>query len=409
MKELEALEARTSPISSPPNRPPRRVGEKPVEGFIPVVHDRPMLSIDNCYDEQGLRDFEDRVRKLLPGRADRLRGRAQDRRAGHLHPLPGRQIRPGRDARRRGPRRRRHRQRQDHPVPAPGPSPSRGTIEVRGEIYLPVGNLPRRSTGSGRRRRSRSSPTRETPRPGPSASSTPRRWRRGTWTSSSTPSSSTGASRPRSGRACRTLKALGFRTNPHSRRCRDDRRSHRLLQGMDREEGLPRLTKPTASSSRSTRRRSGETLGTTAKSPRWAIVLQVPRPAGDDPCQRHHHPGRPDRGPDAGRDPRARQALRDDDQPVDAPQRGRDPAQGHPRSAIRHPPRTKRRRHPPRRLGDEGAPEAGKRTTFVWPKECPSAVRTSSGRKARSSPAASIRPARPGSANPSFTSPPAGP
>jgi DNA ligase (NAD+) len=26
-----------------------------------------MLTIDNCYDEQGLRDFEDRVRKLLPG------------------------------------------------------------------------------------------------------------------------------------------------------------------------------------------------------------------------------------------------------------------------------------------------------------------------------------------------------
>jgi DNA ligase (NAD+) len=67
MHELAGLEARFPDLVTPES-PTRRVGEKPVEGFVPVVHDRPMLSIDNCYDEKGLRDFEDRVRRLLPDR-----------------------------------------------------------------------------------------------------------------------------------------------------------------------------------------------------------------------------------------------------------------------------------------------------------------------------------------------------
>jgi DNA ligase (NAD+) len=67
MRELGELEARFPDLITPES-PTQRVGEKPVEGFVPVVHDRPMLSIENCYDEKGLRDFEDRVRRLLPGR-----------------------------------------------------------------------------------------------------------------------------------------------------------------------------------------------------------------------------------------------------------------------------------------------------------------------------------------------------
>jgi DNA ligase (NAD+) len=65
--ELAGLEARFPDLVTPES-PTQRVGERPLEGFVPVVHDRPMLSIDNCYDEQGLRDFEDRVRRLLPGK-----------------------------------------------------------------------------------------------------------------------------------------------------------------------------------------------------------------------------------------------------------------------------------------------------------------------------------------------------
>ena len=67
MRELSGLEARFPDLVTPES-PTQRVGERPLEGFMSVVHDRPMLSIDNCFDEKGLRDFEDRVRKLLPER-----------------------------------------------------------------------------------------------------------------------------------------------------------------------------------------------------------------------------------------------------------------------------------------------------------------------------------------------------
>ena len=67
VRELRDLEARF-PALVTPESPTRRVGEKPAEGFPAVVHRTPMLSIDNGYDEDEIREFEDRIRKLLPGR-----------------------------------------------------------------------------------------------------------------------------------------------------------------------------------------------------------------------------------------------------------------------------------------------------------------------------------------------------
>ena len=66
VRELQDLEARFPDLVTPES-PTQRVGEKPLTGFTAVTHRVPMLSIDNCYDEQGLRDFDDRVRKLLAG------------------------------------------------------------------------------------------------------------------------------------------------------------------------------------------------------------------------------------------------------------------------------------------------------------------------------------------------------
>ncbi len=65
---LRELEARFPDIVTPES-PTQRVGEKPAEGFPSVVHRTPMLSIDNGYAEEEIRAFEDRVRKLLPDRA----------------------------------------------------------------------------------------------------------------------------------------------------------------------------------------------------------------------------------------------------------------------------------------------------------------------------------------------------
>jgi DNA ligase (NAD+) len=63
--ELRDLERRFPELVTPES-PTQRVGEKPSEGFVPVVHRTPMLSIDNAYDEAEVRAFEERVRKLLP-------------------------------------------------------------------------------------------------------------------------------------------------------------------------------------------------------------------------------------------------------------------------------------------------------------------------------------------------------
>jgi len=67
VRELRDLEARFPDLVTPES-PTQRVGEKPLEGFPSVVHRTPMLSIDNCYNEEELREFEERVRKLLSGK-----------------------------------------------------------------------------------------------------------------------------------------------------------------------------------------------------------------------------------------------------------------------------------------------------------------------------------------------------
>ena len=67
VRELRDLEARFADLVTPES-PTQRVGEKPVEGFPTVVHRSPMLSIENGYNEDEIREFDERVRKLLPGR-----------------------------------------------------------------------------------------------------------------------------------------------------------------------------------------------------------------------------------------------------------------------------------------------------------------------------------------------------
>jgi len=66
MAELIDLETRFPELRSP-DSPTQRVGGKPIEGFVQVVHRAPMLSIDNSYDADMVRDFDTRVRKLLGG------------------------------------------------------------------------------------------------------------------------------------------------------------------------------------------------------------------------------------------------------------------------------------------------------------------------------------------------------
>src|SRR6185503_3011166 len=64
MNELKALEA-AHPDLLTPDSPTQRVGGRPAEGFAQVDHLQPMLSLDNAYDEDELRAFDERVRKGL--------------------------------------------------------------------------------------------------------------------------------------------------------------------------------------------------------------------------------------------------------------------------------------------------------------------------------------------------------
>jgi DNA ligase (NAD+) len=62
LHELEQLEAEHPELVTP-DSPTQRVGGRLVEGFATVAHKVPMLSLDNAYNEEELRAFDERVRK----------------------------------------------------------------------------------------------------------------------------------------------------------------------------------------------------------------------------------------------------------------------------------------------------------------------------------------------------------
>lgn len=64
MRELRELE-QLHPEVCTPDSPTQRVGGQPREGFVKVPHSSPMLSLDNALNEDELRDFDARVRGLL--------------------------------------------------------------------------------------------------------------------------------------------------------------------------------------------------------------------------------------------------------------------------------------------------------------------------------------------------------
>ena len=63
VNELKALEAEHPELITP-DSPTQRVGGQPREGFVKVQHSSPMLSLDNAYNEQELRDWARRVYEL---------------------------------------------------------------------------------------------------------------------------------------------------------------------------------------------------------------------------------------------------------------------------------------------------------------------------------------------------------
>jgi DNA ligase (NAD+) len=74
-KEYDELLARLGQLEAAhpelvtPDSPTQRVGGRPAEGFAEYVHRRPMLSLDNSYNIEDLRAFDERCRKLADNRA----------------------------------------------------------------------------------------------------------------------------------------------------------------------------------------------------------------------------------------------------------------------------------------------------------------------------------------------------
>ncbi|MBB5346125.1 NAD-dependent DNA ligase LigA [Tunturibacter empetritectus] len=65
MNRLKRLEEKHPELVTA-DSPSQRVGGKPKEGFVKMPHSRPMLSLDNAYNEEELRAWDQRVRDALP-------------------------------------------------------------------------------------------------------------------------------------------------------------------------------------------------------------------------------------------------------------------------------------------------------------------------------------------------------
>ncbi len=66
MKELTDLEVQHPELATP-DSPSQRVGGAPIAGFESVIHAVRMTSIDNTYEAAEVKEFDQRVRKALPG------------------------------------------------------------------------------------------------------------------------------------------------------------------------------------------------------------------------------------------------------------------------------------------------------------------------------------------------------
>lgn len=64
LRELQTLEEKFPELQTP-DSPTQRVGAVPLKAFNEVTHEVPMLSLNNCFSEQELLDFDRRVREGL--------------------------------------------------------------------------------------------------------------------------------------------------------------------------------------------------------------------------------------------------------------------------------------------------------------------------------------------------------
>jgi DNA ligase (NAD+) len=272
LRELRDLEARFPELVTPES-PTQRVGEKPLAGFPSVAHASPMLSIDNCYNEAELREFEDRVRKLLPGEtvaytaelkidglgiSVRYRDGRFDRAVTRGDGVRGDEVTGN------------VRTIRSFPLAIE----ERRDVEVRGEIYLPFAAF--RALNKAREEE------------GLALFANPRNAAAGSIRLLDPKEvaargldvflyslSIGGAEEPRQWATLRKLAGLGFKTNRHSRFCRtlEDVLAYYAEWAAKRDDLDYDADGIVVKVDSAAQRRA---LGTTAKSPRWAVSYKFP-------------------------------------------------------------------------------------------------------------------------------------
>src|SRR5512135_1110041 len=272
VRELQELEARFPELVTPES-PTQRVGGKPVEGFPTVIHRTPMMSIDNGYAEDEIREFDERVRKLVDGRPvaytaelkiDGLsmsilyRGGRFVRGVTRGDGIRGDDVSAGVKTIRA----------------LPLAIDCRGEVEVRGEVYLPFTSF----RAINREREEAGEPLFANPRNAAAGSIRlldPRLVASRKLDVFLYYLFIDGRELPSQWQSLQKLKELGFPINPHSRLCRTiDEGIAFFKEWNDKRDRLEYdadgvVLKVDAAAER-------ETLGATAKSPRWAIAYKFP-------------------------------------------------------------------------------------------------------------------------------------
>lgn len=64
LQKLLSLEEQFPELATA-NSPSQRVGSQPLEGFTPAIHARPMLSLENAFDAENLKEFDTRTKRFL--------------------------------------------------------------------------------------------------------------------------------------------------------------------------------------------------------------------------------------------------------------------------------------------------------------------------------------------------------
>ena len=390
MERLTELEAQHPELVTP-DSPTQRVGGQPLEGFATVRHVVPMLSIDNTYSYDEVREWDARVRRGL-NRDEPLRyvvelkvdGVAVSLRYEHGRFVLGATRGDG--------------ERGDditanlktvREVPLVLQNCPASLLEVRGEVYMTNSELVRLNE---LRRAAEELPF-----------ANPR-------------NSTAGSLKLLDSKLCgqRRLRfvshglgeyqgidersyycdhsldeELGNPGQPLHGLLRHDRPGHRARPALERSAELARL--PDRRPGREGRRpQSARAAGRAEQEPALDHRLQVRGRAGRHAAGRDHGSGRQDGQADAGRRARAGPAGRHDGQARQPAQRRRDRAQGRPYRRRRRDPEG-RRDHPPGRPRRGRRPQGRRDAPSLPHGRAPVAARRSNGRPTRSTSTARTR------------------